>query len=83
MQSHAGMSFMLDLMYRASNFTFPPYIYQFVNVPFILFLQLKKVNSVTLKAWLKERGIQVKSNAKKEELISKVEGYFKAHQPEE
>eukprot|EP00112_Aurelia_sp_Birch-Aquarium-sp1_P006868 Seg175.9 transcript_id=Seg175.9/GoldUCD/mRNA.D3Y31 product="hypothetical protein" protein_id=Seg175.9/GoldUCD/D3Y31 len=45
--------------------------------------ELKKVNSITLKAWLKERGMQVKSSAKKEELISKVEDYVKAHRPEE
>ena len=55
-----------------------------IRSPFLFsFLQLKKVNSVTLKAWLKKRDIQVKSSVKKEELISKVEDYFKAHPPEE
>ncbi|KAA0704893.1 hypothetical protein E1301_Tti000792 [Triplophysa tibetana] len=34
--------------------------------------QLSKVNSVTLQAWLKSRGVSVHSKVKKEELVSKV-----------
>ncbi|XP_065150821.2 uncharacterized protein C18orf63 homolog [Paramisgurnus dabryanus] len=34
--------------------------------------QLSKVNSVTLQAWLKSRGVSVCSKVKKEELVSKV-----------
>lgn len=34
--------------------------------------QLSKVNSATLQAWLKSRGINVRSKDKKEELVSKV-----------
>lgn len=36
------------------------------------YLQLSKVNSVTLMAWLKSRGLQCKSKDKKPELVAKV-----------
>lgn len=40
------------------------------------FLQLHKVNVVTLAEWLKQRGIAVKSKDKKSDLTSKVKQYL-------
>ncbi len=42
------------------------------KVIYFFCFQLSKISSATLQAWLKSRGINVRSKDKKEELVSKV-----------
>ncbi|BFZ13380.1 hypothetical protein BsWGS_16419 [Bradybaena similaris] len=44
--------------------------------------QLGKVNTATLTAWLKDRGVMCRSKDKKSDLVEKVNGYINAHKPE-
>lgn len=44
--------------------------------------KLNKVNTVTLKDWLKGKGVRCKSSDKKEELVKKVEVFLGIYQEE-